>query len=148
MDVPHTTHLIWAGKSWVQGSFWGLAQTIVVFASLHIVRRITKTLHVGPTGRYTRSQNHNSALLRSLSNSKRRHKRNVLLLRNDAWYSLPVARARNVLNQYPNCKFKISTMPTHKIQVTQIKSPKFTSNSKILNTNQMSVSLFPCITLV
>jgi len=61
--------------------------------------------HKGTTRRsyrlvlYTRSQNHNSALLSSLSNSIRRHKRNVLLLRNVTWYSLPVAGACNLLNQ-------------------------------------------------
>jgi len=24
MDVPHTTHLVWTGKSGAQGLFWGL----------------------------------------------------------------------------------------------------------------------------
>jgi len=43
-------------------------------------------------------------------------------------------------NLYLNCKFKMSTKPTHKIHVTLIKSPKFTSSSKILNTNQMSTN--------
>jgi hypothetical protein len=29
----------------------------VVFASLHVISWVTKTLHVGPTGWYTHSQN-------------------------------------------------------------------------------------------
>lgn len=37
MDVPHTTHLVWTGKSGVWGLCWGLAQSTVVFASLHVV---------------------------------------------------------------------------------------------------------------
>ena len=66
---------------------------------------------------------HNSAPLSSLSNSICRHKENVLLLRNVAWYIFPVASLCNLLNQtyfltanvkFPGCQ--------HKIQVTQIKS--------------------------
>jgi hypothetical protein len=99
IDVPHTTHLVWTGKSGVQGSFWVLAQNSVVFASFNLVSWIKKALPVGPTGRYTRSQTHNSVLLSSLSNSVCRHKRNVLLLRNVAWYSLPVGSACNLLTK-------------------------------------------------
>jgi len=132
MGVPHTTHLVWTGKSGVQGSCWGLAQSTVDFASLHVVSWITKTLRVGPTGQYTRSQTHNSALLSSLNNSVCGHKGNVLLLRNVTWYCLPVASACNLLNQtyIVTANLKFSTKPTYRIQVTHVKSPKFTSIPK------------------
>jgi hypothetical protein len=148
MDVPHTNHLVWTGKSGVQGSFWGLPQSTVVFASA-LVSWTTKTLRVGPTGRFTDSKTHNSALLISLSNSVCRHKGNVLLLRNIIWYSLPVAGACNLLNQIYilTTNLKFSTRPTYKIQVTQIKSPQLTSYSQILNTNKIQlISLSPCLT--
>jgi hypothetical protein len=54
----------------------------LVFASLHVVSWIIETLRVSPTGRYTHSQIHNSALLSSLSNNVCGHKGNVLLLKN------------------------------------------------------------------
>ena len=145
MDVPNTTHLAWTGKSGVQGSFWGLPQSTVVFPST-LVSWTTKTLCVGPTGLFTRSKPHNLELLSSLSNSICRHKGNVQLLRNIRWYILPVASMCILLNQtyiltanlkYPPCqhtKYKL-----HK------KSTKFTSNSKILNTSQMSQNFSPCI---
>jgi hypothetical protein len=84
--------------------------------------------------------------LSSLGNSVCRQKRNVLLHRNVTWYILSVARACNLLNQTyiltKNVKF--STKPTYKT-----KSPQFTTNSQIPNTNQMSTnySLFLCITV-
>jgi hypothetical protein len=43
-------------------------QSSVVFVSLHVVSWITKTLRVGPTGRYRRSKNR---FLSSLRNSVR-----------------------------------------------------------------------------
>ena len=58
-----------------------------------------KALPVGPIGRYTCSQTHNSALLSSLSKSVCRHKGNVLLPRNVTLYSVPGAGACNLLNQ-------------------------------------------------
>jgi hypothetical protein len=108
------------------------AQSTAVFASLHIVSWITKTLHVGPTGRYTRSKTHNSALLSSLSNNVCGHKGNVLFLRNVTWYCLTVASLCNLLNQtyILTANLKVSTKPTYQIQVTHVKSPKFTSVPK------------------
>jgi len=100
----------------------------------------------------------------------------VCSLRNMIWgwrnswssSSLPVASAFNFLGLLlcPNCNLKFSNMPSRKIQVTQIKSPEFTTifpylnmlrpalllfkkkiQFRILNTNQMlTTSLFPCIT--
>lgn len=132
MNVPHTTHLVWTWKSGVWGSCWGLAQSTVVFASLHVVSWITKTLHVGSTGQYMRSQTRNSALLSLLGNSVCGHKGNILLLRNVTWYCLPVASVCNLLNQtyILTANLKFSTKPTYKIQVTHAKSPKFTSIPK------------------
>jgi len=75
---------------------------------------------------------HNSAYLSSLSslsNSIYRHKRNVLLLRNVAWYSLSVARTCNSLNQtyvltanvkFPPCQHT-NTRYTNKINVIHLK---------------------------
>jgi len=56
---------------------------------------------------------HNSVLWSSLSNIICRHQRNVLLLRNVAWYSLPVASVCNLLDRtyiltanlkFPSCQ--------------------------------------------
>jgi len=41
MAVTQTTRLVWTGKYGVQGSFWGLPQSSVVFAST-LVSWITK----------------------------------------------------------------------------------------------------------
>jgi hypothetical protein len=71
---------------------------------------------------------HNSvslSSLSSLSNSIYRHKRiyrhkgNVLLLKNVAWYSLPVASMCNILNQtyILTASVKFLTMPTHKYKL-------------------------------
>jgi hypothetical protein len=73
-DVRPTTHLVWTGKPGAQGTYWGLAQSTVVFASLHVVSWTTKTLRVSPTGRFTRSKTITRRFLRSLSNSVSRHK--------------------------------------------------------------------------
>jgi len=115
-------------KIWGTRLMWGLAQSTVVFASLHVVSWITKTLHIGPTGHYTCSQTHNSVLLSSLSNNVCGHKGNILLLRNVIWYCLPVASVCNLLNQtyILTANLKFFTKPTYKIQVTHVKSPKFT----------------------
>ena len=76
-----------------------LADGTVGFASLHVVswsqRHCASVLQAG--SRVHKS--HNSALLRSLSNSTSRHKRNVLILRIVAWCSLAVAGACYVLNR-------------------------------------------------
>jgi len=60
----HTTHLVWTGKSGVQGSFWGLAQSTVIFAFLHIVRWITKTLRRRSYSQVHEFTIHNSALFK------------------------------------------------------------------------------------
>jgi len=58
-------------------------------------------------------------------------------------YSLPVVSACSVLNQiYILTKYLKSPLLQCKTQVTQIKSPKFISSSKILNANQMLISYF------
>jgi hypothetical protein len=56
---------------------------------------------------------------------------------NVTWYSLLVVSVCNFRNQtyILTANLKFSTRPAYKIQVTQIKSTKFTSNYKILNTN-------------
>ena len=98
----HTTHLVWRGKSGVQGSFCVLPQSTVVFASLHIVIWIKMILPVCHTDWYMSSQNPNSALsssLSSLSNRICRGKKKVLSLRNVAWCSFLVTSACNLLNQ-------------------------------------------------
>ena len=99
MNVPHTTHLVWTGKSWVQGSFWDLPHSTVFFffffTYVELQRHCASVLQAG-----TRVHNtHNWALFSSLSNSVSRHKRNMLLLRSVTCYSLPVASACNVTNQ-------------------------------------------------
>jgi len=79
-------------------TFWGLAEGTVRFASLHFVswsqRHCASVLQAGSLVH----KSHNSAFLRSHSNSTSRHKSNVLILRNVAWYSLAVAGACYVLN--------------------------------------------------
>ena len=52
-----------------------------------------------------------------------------------------LARATSSAKIYLKCEFKISIKPTYKIQVTHV---KFTTISKIINTNQMLIipSLF------
>ena len=70
------------------------------FAPLHVVSKLDhKDTARRSHRRYTSSQNHNSTLLSSLSNSIWRHKRNLLFLRNVARCSLLVASACYLLNQ-------------------------------------------------
>jgi hypothetical protein len=114
----------------------------LVFASLHNVSWITKTLRVGPTGWYTRSQTHNSALLSSLSNNVCGHKGNVLLLRNDIVFLL-LARATFSTNLYRNCKFIFFHQDNIQNTSYTCKITKIHFNSQILNTNQMSTSVSP-----
>jgi hypothetical protein len=73
--VSHITHLVWTGKPGTQRSYCGLAPSTVVFAFLLVQRWIPKIMRVGPTGRNTRLQTHNSAFLSSLSKGVCRHKR-------------------------------------------------------------------------
>ena len=65
------------------------------FASLRVVSWIALVLQAGSRVENPITQH----FLSSLSNSVCRHKKNVLLLRNVTWYSLPVVSACNLLNQ-------------------------------------------------
>ena len=97
LALPRTTRLTRTGKSRAHGSIWGLAEVNVGFVSLQVVswsqRHCMSVLQAG--SRVHKS--HKSAFIRSLSNSISRHKSNVLILRNVAWYSLAVAGACYVL---------------------------------------------------
>jgi hypothetical protein len=152
MDVPHTTHLARTGKSGAQGSFSRLCPEhcrFCVSSGCGLDHKDTARRSYRPVHEFTKP--HNSALLSSessLSSSICQHKRNVLLLRNVAWYSLPVVSACNLLNQIYILTANLKFPPgRHEIQVTRIKLPEFISNCKILNAYQMAVSLalFPCI---
>jgi len=47
MDVLHTTHLVWTGKSGVQGSSRSLVRSTVVFGSFRVISWIAIILSVG-----------------------------------------------------------------------------------------------------
>ena len=137
------------GKPGAEGSFWGLVQNTVVFESLHVVswtkRHCASVLQAATCVHKPITQR----FLSSLSNSVYRHKGNVLLLRSFTWYSIPVAGTWNLLNQtyILTANLKFATKPTYKIQVTHIKSTKFTSIPKFwTQTECQLVYLFPCIT--
>ena len=61
IDVLHTSHLVWKGKSRVQGSPHGLVQSTVVFLSLQIVSWIAVILPVGLQAGTRVHRTHNSA---------------------------------------------------------------------------------------
>jgi hypothetical protein len=60
MDVLHTTHLVWTGKSGVQGSSRSLVRSTVVFASLRVVSWIAMILPVGLQTHTRVHRTHNS----------------------------------------------------------------------------------------
>jgi len=89
-----------------------------------------KTLRGGPTCRHTNNSVLFSSLC-SLSNNICRHKRNVLLLRNVAWYSFPVPSVGNLLNQtyiltanvkFPPCQHT-NTSYTNEIAIIHLQFP-------------------------
>ena len=125
-------HLLWTGKSGVQGSFWGLVQSSFWFLRLFTLwvgshRHCSSVLQAGTPVHKT----HNSAplsSLSSLSNSICRHKRNVLLLRNVACNILAFASFCNLLSRtyfltanikFPACQHT-NTSYTNKIAVIHL----------------------------
>jgi len=145
MAVLPTTHLVWTGRSGAQGSSWVLAQSTVV---LHLL-----ALNVGSQRYSCRSHRPVHQFIKSVTQRFQVHRihlptayadiKECAVTKEFCIYSLPVVSACNLLNQIyivtANLKFPLCQ---HKMQVTQIKSQKFISSSKILNANQMLIVYF------
>ena len=148
MDVPRTTHLARTAKSGAQGPIWGLVEGTVGSASLQFVswsqRHCMSVLQAG--SRVHKS--HNPAFLRSLSNSTSRHKSNVLILRNVAWYSLAGFGACHVLyrtdNIFANVKFPPGQHTKYRDADKSLALPGRTQANVSLRMAWISFGALPC----